>query len=59
MAGKITAVFAALHNVCIDFKMETPEIDIIPDTQNSSNFEVNNDMDALNTRSAIMQSLNV
>lgn len=57
-AAKITAVSAALHNICIHFKVEMPEIDLVDEIP-STNSEVDDDIEANTIRLSIMQSLNI
>lgn len=64
MAGKITSVCAALHNICIHYKIESTvepdESTEIPSNEAMSNLNENNeDATALNIRRRIMQSLNI
>lgn len=58
MAAKITSVCAALHNICIYYKTDIPEIDVM-DELPSTNSVVDDDLNASNIRSLIMQSLNI
>ncbi|XP_013110337.1 putative nuclease HARBI1 isoform X2 [Stomoxys calcitrans] len=64
MAGKITSVCAALHNICIHYKIESAvepnESTEIPSNEAMSNLnETSEDATALNIRRRIMQSLDI
>ncbi|XP_058974301.1 putative nuclease HARBI1 [Musca domestica] len=58
ICGKVTAVCAALHNICIHFKIEMPIVSANPYFMTDSNdVEMNDDLNALDIRSSIMLSL--
>lgn len=61
MAGKITAVCAALHNICIYYKLDCNEYNVPLEEQNSNDDSQENDADitATNIRYNIMNSLNL
>lgn len=58
MAAKITSVCASLHNICIHYKMDNPEIDELNEFP-PTNSVVDDDLSALYIRTLIMQSLNI
>lgn len=45
MAAKITNVCAALHNICIHFKMDVSEVDVVTEIP-TTNSEANDDPNA-------------
>ncbi|XP_059219925.1 putative nuclease HARBI1 [Stomoxys calcitrans] len=61
MAAKITAVCAALHNICIHYKLDHSEFEIPLENQNSDGDynENNGDMTATSIRLNIMNTMNV
>lgn len=61
MAAKITAVCAALHNICIHYKINSSEFDIPLEYENSDDDvqESLSDVSATNIRQNIMNSLNM
>lgn len=58
MAAKITSVCASLHNICIHYKMDNPEIDELNEFP-PTNSVVDDDLSALYIRTLLMQSLNI
>lgn len=58
MAAKITVVCAALHNICIHFKMENPEVTVEAEVQDNTHSEIYDDSTALDIRSRIMETFN-
>ncbi|XP_065366236.1 putative nuclease HARBI1 [Calliphora vicina] len=59
VAAKITNVCAALHNICIYYKMDLPEINIENNIRESFNIETTEDLTASSIRMKIMQSMNL
>lgn len=59
MAGKITTVCAALHNICINFNIVHDEIYVPLPNSESTFSEMNDDLNGVSIRSRIMQSLNI
>lgn len=60
MAAKITAVCAALHNICIYYKIDSREFDVTPIENEHSDNDIQenyNTMTAINIRLNIMNSL--
>lgn len=58
-ASKITNVCAALHNICIAYKMEMPETNDGNDSTEDWNIEGNEDLTASNIREKLMQAMNL
>lgn len=59
MAGKITSVCAALHNICIYYKVESPEASDEAEPLDMWSPETNEDLTASNIRIRIMQAMNI
>lgn len=55
-AGKITSVCAALHNICIHYKIEAPQISI-NETIEPLGLETDEDSTAANIRIKIMEAM--
>ena len=58
VAAKITNVCAALHNICIYYKIDLPEINIDNNIEESLDIETE-DLTASSIRIKIMQSMNL
>lgn len=56
-AGKITAVCAALHNVCIHYKLQWHEIPLEYEIPEVPVDEANDNLSASNVRIKIMEAL--